>query len=178
MKAAPSFAQVLQQFLEQNSSEETTVPTSDSSAHNLKYSPASETKSPAMDPIIFDWNSIVKARMPSAYSQPKMTNDTPSQAHLRSNISSETSMKNRASATSEPAWPVENLSPAARLALEHLTMTGSSVSLSAVKKVYRRLARRFHPDAGVSANSEAFLTIQEAFEILTRELEQLGKKSA
>jgi len=79
--------------------------------------------------------------------------------------------------TTEEMWVTTELSPPAQLALITLSIKDERISLSAVKKAYRKLARRLHPDSGRGASGEEFLLVNEAYEILTRELDSLVTKT-
>ncbi len=99
----------------------------------------------------------------------------------------------------EPEWSVANLSAAAQIALEQLQFRGQMISLRSLKKVFRKLALKLHPDAQAHAPAQApsasrksgapdsssassrrensldktpedFLLIQEAYEIAQAEL--------
>ncbi len=83
--------------------------------------------------------------------------------------------------TPEPTWPVSKLSTGAQLSLGvlglHAVMNGKdgSVRLSDVKKCFRRMARKLHPDLNPSAKREEFLRAKEAAQILIDEITQLQK---
>ncbi|NJL25379.1 MAG: DnaJ domain-containing protein [Calothrix sp. SM1_5_4] len=82
----------------------------------------------------------------------------------------------------EPLWPMERLRESDRADVEQLIRLGADelrhgLSLSALKKAYRRLARKWHPDmhaAAPPAQSErarhAFTLVQTAYERLRHSL--------
>jgi hypothetical protein len=84
---------------------------------------------------------------------------------------------------SEPAWPLQQLSTTAQLSLHVLGLVhianskDGCIRLSEVKKAYRRLARKLHPDLNPNAKREDFYRAKEATDILIDELTALATKA-
>jgi hypothetical protein len=75
----------------------------------------------------------------------------------------------------EQRWPISTLSVAAQLALTPLDLDGAKdISVSQVKRAYRRLARRLHPDLNPHAATQAFTGIKDAQDIILSELHQFA----
>ena len=83
----------------------------------------------------------------------------------------------------EPITPLEKLSSADRTRVEVLISMGASelksgISSKRLKKAFRRLAKRLHPDGGSSANPERFMLAKDAYDGLCDSLEQDSKSKA
>ena len=77
----------------------------------------------------------------------------------------------RARKNPEPRYSVVNLSTASHLAMQTLKLNESTtITLSAVKRAYRHLARKLHPDLHPGRSDAQFKTVKEAYEIIVNEL--------
>ncbi len=175
MKHGESFEDILNQMLAASSSDVNEV-----SSAPLTASASSPSFS---ERIVDNFNFRIeynpqKNLKPSAFrtrAYYEKSSPTPTSAAPLTLVSPE-----RKSSAPERKWPVIQLSAAAQLALDTLAITGPSVSVRIVKKAYRRLAARLHPDAqtagattAIAHSYEEFLAIQEAYDIILNELTQL-----
>lgn len=78
----------------------------------------------------------------------------------------------------ERYFSVADLSTVARLNLDSLGVEPdlkNEITVSQVKKAFKKLARKHHPDLNPAESGERFCQIQEASQIILTELEALAK---
>lgn len=83
----------------------------------------------------------------------------------------------------EVKWQISELDPLDQRQIQSLVRMGAKglsgeVSLSTIKKEYRRLARAYHPDTAPTEEGDRFRELQTIYEKLTRSLKKRLSESA